>query len=190
LRGSVIGYHVVRIGFTRKMVTRNMLRRNRLRRNRLAAVLPFLALSVVAIGPACAEDPAWTIVLHPKDFVVGSALSGLKTRHQWVDQFDASGNFEVAVKRAAVAIASPQCRMNYLIVKIPFYYPENPKQASLSERRAVYDSLVALQTGGSGSVSMRVEAPLGLARGSGSRTELTSCSLFVALPLSVQSSTR
>jgi hypothetical protein len=36
---------------------------------------------------------------------------------------------------------------------------------------------------------MRVEAPLGLARGSGRRMELTSCSLFVALPLAVQFST-
>ena len=158
------------------------------RRERLAAI--GVALNVLAIAPASAEDPAWTIVLHPKDFVLGSALGRLKTRHHWVKQFDASGNFEVAVKRAAVAIPSPQCRMDYLIVKIPFYYPENPKQASLTERRSVYDSLVALQDNGSGSVSMRVEAPLGLARASAGRTALTSCSLFVALPLSVQFSTR
>jgi hypothetical protein len=155
-------------------------------RGRLAAVI--LSLSFLAIGPAAGEDAAWTIALHSKDFVVGSALSLLKTRHHWVEQFDARGNFEVAVSRTAVAIPSPQCRMNYLIVRIPFYYPENPKQASTRERRAVYDSLVALRDRGKGSVSMRVEAPMDLARTVGRRTELTSCSLFVSLPLSVQSS--
>jgi hypothetical protein len=69
-------------------------------------------------------------------------------------------------------------------------YPENPKRASLSERRSIYDSLLALQDSGNGSVSMRVEAPLGLGRTIGRRTELTSCSLFVALPLSAEFSTR
>jgi hypothetical protein len=154
---------------------------------RFAAVV--FALSSLTIGPAASADEAWTIVLHPKDYVIATALARLKTRHHWVEQFDASGNFEVAVARGAVSIPSPQCRMDYLILKIPFYYPENPKQASLSERQSVYDCLVALQERDNGSVSMRVEAPLGLARGSGRRMELTSCSLFVALPLAVQFST-
>jgi hypothetical protein len=145
-----------------------------------------LALSAFAIAPARGEDAAWTVVLKPGDFVIGPALSQLKTRHHWADQFDAAGNFEFAVRRAAVAIPSPQCRMDYLIAKIPFYYPENPKQAALGERRSVYNSLVALQGDGKGSVSIRVEAPLGLARTVGRRTELTSCSLFVALPLSME----
>jgi hypothetical protein len=150
------------------------------------AVLSFLGLSGLEIGPAAGQDAAWTIVLHAKDFVVGSALSRLKTRHQWDGRFDASGSFEVAVLRTAVAIASPKCRMDYLIVRIPFYYPENPKKASVSERRSVYDTLVALQESGNGSVTMQVEAPEDLARTVGRRIELTSCSLFVALPLSVQ----
>jgi hypothetical protein len=153
-------------------------------------VLSSLALSGLEFGPAAGQDAAWTIVLHPKDFVVGSALSRLKTRHQWDGRFGASGSFEVAVLRTAVAIPSPKCRMDYLIVRIPFYYPENPKRASISERRSVYDSLVALQESGNGSVSMRVEAPEDLARTVGHRIELTSCSLFVALPLSVQFSMR
>jgi hypothetical protein len=151
----------------------------------LAAVL---ALCCLAIGPARAEDPAWTIVLQPKDYLVGASLSGLKTRHRWVAGFD--GGFEVAVSRRAVPIPSPQCRMDYLILTIPVYYPENPNKASKDERRAVFDGLVALKDSGSGSVSMRVEAPLGLARARARGQELTSCSLFIALPLSVQFSTR
>jgi hypothetical protein len=153
-----------------------------------------LYLSVVAVvltcfmvRPAASGDAAWSIELHAKDYVIGPALARLKTRHHWVDRFDDGGNFEVAVAKAAVPIPSPQCRMDYLILKIPFYYPENPKQASIGERRSVYDALVALQDGGNGSsVSMRVEAPEDLARTNGRRTELTSCSLFVALPLSMQ----
>lgn len=153
-------------------------------RGRFAAVV--FALSFLTIGHAASADEAWTIVLHPKDYVIGPPLARLKTHHHWVERFDASGYFEAAVSRGAVSIPSPQCRMDYLILKIPFYYPENPKQASLSERQSVYDSLVALQERGNGSVSMRVEAPLGLARGSGRHMELTRCSLFVALPLAVQ----
>ena len=143
------------------------------------------------MGPAAGQDvPAWTIVLHPKDFVVGSALSRLKTRRKWIDRFDEVGNFDVAVLRTAVEIPSPKCRMDYLIVNIPTYYPETPRKASLSERRSVYDQLVALQESGNGSVTMRVDAPEDLARTVGRRIELTSCSLFVALPLSVQFSTQ
>jgi hypothetical protein len=156
---------------------------------RIGFIVAVIALSSLANGPATSQDAAWTIVLHPRDFVVGSALNRLKTRHHWVDQFGERGNFEIAVSRTAVAIVS-QCRMDYLILKIPFYYPENPKRASLSERRSIYDSLLALQDSGNGSVSMRVEAPLGLGRTISRRTELTSCSLFVALPLSVEFSTR
>ena len=149
---------------------------------RLATALVLLCLG---IRPAGAEGAAWTIVLHPKDYVIGVELGQLKTRHHWIDRFEDDGGFEIAVSRHAVAIGSPQCRMGYLILKIPFYYPENPKQASLSERRAIYDGLVALKQGG-GSVSLRVEAPLGGARAGARGMELTSCSLFVTLPLSVQ----
>ena len=156
-----------------------------------AGRLQCLCLAAVAVTcliarPAACEDAAWTIELHAKDVVIGPALARLKTRHAWVDRFDERGNFEVAVLKAAVAIPSPQCRMDYLILKIPFYYPENPKQASIGERRSVYDALSALQDGGNGGVSLRVEAPEDLARTVGRRIELTSCSLFVALPLSMQ----
>jgi hypothetical protein len=140
---------------------------------------------------AAGQEAAWTIVLHPKDLVIGSALSRLHTRHAWVDGFDdRTGNFEVAVVRRAVAIPAPQCRMDYLILKIPFYYPENPKQASVDERRSIYDSLVALQKGDGGSASIHTEAPLGLARMGRREMELVSCTLYFALPLSMQSSTR
>jgi hypothetical protein len=155
----------------------------RLRGSHLAVVAA--VLTCLTAPPAASEDAAWSIVLHAKDFLIGPALARLTTRHHWVDRFD-GGNFEIAVAKAAVPIASPQCRMDYLILKIPVYYPENPKQASIGERQSVYESLLALQDGGNGSVAMRVEAPEDLARTVGRRTELTSCSLFVALPLSVQ----
>lgn len=145
---------------------------------RKVAAASLVALTCLDITGAAAEEAAWTIVLHPRDFVIGAALSRLKTRHGWVDQFDdQTGNLEVAVSKTAVAISSPRCRMDYLILKIPFYYPENPKQASVGERRTIYDSLVALQGDHGGSVSMRVEAPLGLARMNAGRIELVGCNL-------------
>jgi hypothetical protein len=145
-----------------------------------------LVLIHAPIGAAAGPDAAWTIVLHPKDFVIGAALGELRTRHNWASGFDErSGGFDVALRKSAVAIPAPRCRMDYLILKIPFYYPENPKQASVSERRAVYDALVALQANGGGSITVRVEAPEGIGRTAAGRTELAACNLYFALPLSV-----
>jgi hypothetical protein len=77
--------------------------------------------------------------------------------------------------------------MDYLIFKIPFYYPETPKQASVAERRKVYDAFVSAQAKDRSVVTARVEAPLNvsLARMANGRFELVACSLFFAFPLSV-----
>ncbi|HEX5210938.1 MAG TPA: hypothetical protein VFW22_04315 [Pseudolabrys sp.] len=153
-----------------------------------------LALTLTHLSPAAAAglEPVWTVVLHPKDYVLGNALKRLQTRRAWVAAFDErSGGFEIAVRKTAVVIPAPQCRMDYLILKIPFYYPETPKQASAAERRKIYDAFASLQTSGKGSITTRVEAPLNvsLARMANGRFELTACSLFFAFPLSVQRST-
>lgn len=155
----------------------------------LVAALLALAFAPIAAG----EEAAWTIVIHPKDFVIGAALGQLKTRHAWAAGFDEhTGAYEVALRKTTVPIPAPRCRMEYLILIIPSYYPENPKQASVAERRAVYDALVALQTSGGGSITARVEAPevVGLSRTASGRRELTACNLYFALPLSVKVSTQ
>jgi hypothetical protein len=158
-------------------------------------VLPTLAAAIMLahspLGMAAGSETAWTIVLNPSDFIVGPALKQLRTSHAWVTGFDdRTGNFEVALRKTAVPIAAPKCRMDFLILKIPFYYPENPKQASGSERRSVYDALLALQTRATGNMAVRVEAPPGFARIGASGPELTACNLLFALPLSVQVSER
>jgi hypothetical protein len=156
-------------------------------RKRLIALLATL-LAAQAPAALRAEDAAaWTIVLRPADYVIGEAVARLGTRRAWAAKFDErDGGFEIAVRKQAVAIPAPQCRMDFLILKIPFYYPENPKQAPASERRAVYDAFVALQAAGTGSLTARVEAPESLARKGARGAELTSCSLYFAFPLSVQ----
>jgi hypothetical protein len=158
-------------------------------RRLLPVLLTTLAL-MQGTAAAAEETPAWTIVLRPADFVIGPALAKLLARHAWVAEVDERGGFEIAVRKKAVPIAAPQCRMDHLILKIPFYYPENPRQASVSERRAVYDAFATLQAAGSGSLSARVEAPESLARKGARGVELTSCSLYFAFPLSVQVSAR
>jgi hypothetical protein len=160
-------------------------------RRMLAALV---AMSIVTCAPAAdsADEPAaWTITLHPADFVVGAALAQLHTSRTWAAGFDErSGAFEIALRRKAVVIPAPRCRMDVLILTIPFYYPENPKQASVSERRAIYDAFVAFQAAGSGSLTARVEAPAGLARIGAHGTELAACNLYFAFPPSVQVSAR
>ncbi len=162
-------------------------------RKLLPILLPLLVLTHAWRAAAAAPEPVWTIVLHAKDFVIGDALKRLKTRHTWVAAFDdRSRGFEIAVRKKAVSIPAPQCRMDYLILKIPFYYPETPKQASVAERRKVYDAFVTTQASDRNVVTARVEAPLNvaLARMANGRFELTACSLYFAFPLSVQVSTR
>jgi hypothetical protein len=153
--------------------------------------LPIIAATALLLAPqppagAAGAEPAWTITLKPSDFILGPALRQLHTRHAWAAGFDdQSAGFEVALRKTAVSIRAPQCRMDYLILTIPSYYPETPKQASASERRAVYDALLGIQERG-GSMTARVEAPLGLARKGAAGMELVACNLYFALPLSVQ----
>jgi hypothetical protein len=150
----------------------------------------FLAMFVLTSAPrfASADDvPAWTITLRPGDIVVGSALAQLRTRRTWEAAFDEqSGGFEIALRKKSVTIPAPRCNMDFLILKIPFYYPENPKQASVSERRAIFDRFAAFQAGCRGTLTTRVEAPAPLARTGPRGVELAACNLYFAFPLSAQ----
>jgi hypothetical protein len=153
-------------------------------------LLSIAALIVAHIVAAAGEEAAWTIVLHANDYVIGPALSELHTPHRWAAAFNnQTGAFQVALRKTAVSIPAPRCRMDYLILEIPSYYPENPKQASVSERRTVYDALVALRTRGSGSITARVEAPAAIAHRGAHGMELAACNLYFVLPLSVEVST-
>jgi hypothetical protein len=159
---------------------------------KMPTALVAMALLTCALPAASADEiAAWTIALRPADFVIGAALAQLGTRRAWAAGFDERlGGFEIALRKKAVAIAAPSCRMDFLILTIPFYYPENPKQASLSERRAIYDAFAAFQAVGSGTLTARVEAPAPIARAGARGPELAACNLYFAFPLSVQVSAR
>jgi hypothetical protein len=131
----------------------------------LALFVPLLVLTdagrAAVAGQEAGQEPAWTIVLHAKGYVIGDSLKRLQTRRAWVADFDDRlGGFEIAVRKTAVAIPAPQYRMDYLILKIPFYYPETPIQASVAERRKVYDAFVSAQAKDRSVVTARVEALL------------------------------
>lgn len=140
-----------------------------------------VALGLAAWGECRAAGPEWTVTLRAGDFVAGPELAKLATRHQWAWKFDA-GVFEVAVKRQAIPVAAPGCRMEYLILKMPAYYPENPAQASMAERRAVYDAMAGIQKAGKGGVKVRFDA-LWYSRQGAKGVELTTCNIYFALPL-------
>jgi len=165
-----------------------MIYSNVLRMRRIPAALVTAWMLVCAPATAATNDvAAWSISLLPTDFVIGAALAHLGTRRTWAAGLDErSGAFEIALRKKAVAIRAPGCHMDFLILTIPFYYPETPKQASASERRAIYDAFVAFQAGGSGRLTVRVEAPASLARIGANGIELAACNLYFAFPPSVR----
>jgi len=144
----------------------------------------FLAIGLFACvpGAAAAPSPVWTITLHPSDIIVGEALAKLHTRHEWQWRFDSDGKFEVALVKSASPVPAPQCRMPYLILGMPLYYPETPKQATLAERRAVYDALLKMQETKQGTLQVQTE-PLYYFKYGASGAELTTCNLYFVLPL-------
>lgn len=139
-------------------------------------------LLIYVTGAAAAQWPIWTMTLHPSDMIVGEALTKLQTRHEWQWRFDDNGKFEVALAKSASPVPAPQCRMPYLILTMPLYYPETPKQAPLSERRAVYDALLKMQESKQGTLQIQTE-PLYSFKYGTSGAELTTCNLYFVLPL-------
>ena len=105
----------------------------------------------------------------------------MNRRHRWVWEFNA-GEFEVAVRKTAIPVSAPQCQMEYLILRMPVYYPENPAQATTEERKAVYDALVSIKKAGKGGLKIRFDA-LWYSRHEPSGPELTTCNIYFSLPL-------
>lgn len=105
-----------------------------------------------------------------------------RTGASWQWTFDQNETFEVALRKSAFPAPAPQCRMPYLILAMPNYYPENPKQAPLSDRRTVYDTLLAMQETGKGTLRVKAEASYYVRKGA-SGLELTTCNIYFALPL-------
>jgi hypothetical protein len=153
----------------------------------LTAATAMSLLNGTATAVSATERASWTIVLNPTDFVIGDALGQLHTRRRWITGFnEQSGVFEIALLKKAISLPAPRCQMDYLILTIPAYYPESPKQASVRQRRAVYDALVALQAKSKGHATVGVEAPEPLARRGKGGMELLACNMYFAFPLSVQ----
>lgn len=148
------------------------------------SIASVVAVLVTLIAPAARADQlTWTFVLRPGDIIAGPSLQKLNSRHHWNWEFDQwGGTFEIAVRKAAFPAASPQCRMDYLILGMPLYYPDNPKQASLPDRRAVYDALMTMQETKKGSLPVHVEA-LFYTRNGPRGPELTTCNIYFVLPL-------
>lgn len=150
--------------------------------NRTSIGFLIVCLIAYVTGAAAAQSPIWTMTLHPSDIIVGEALAKLQTRHEWQWQFDNNGKFEVALVKSASPVPAPQCRIPYLILAMPLYYPETPKQAPLAERRAIYDALLKMQETKQGSLQVQTE-PLYSFKYGASGAELTTCNLFFVLPL-------
>ena len=121
-------------------------------------------------------------MLNSTNVIVGEALAKLQTRHEWQWRFDVNGKFEVALVKSASPVPAPQCRMPYLILAMPLYYPETPKQAPLAERRAVYDDLLKMQDTKKATLQVQTE-PLYYFKYGASGAELTTCNLYFVLPL-------
>jgi len=158
----------------------------RQRHRRVWSALPGLALLFLA-GPTSSAAPAahydWRITLQAGDFVIGPKLAHLHTHRSWRSFFeDQSGTFEVALKKSASPVPAPACKMDYLILGMVDYYAEDPRQAPLADRKAVYDRLLRIQDTGTGEFIARVQPEYFIRKGP-SGPELTGCNLYFVLPL-------
>lgn len=147
-----------------------------------AKTIPFLLVAIARFafdaGIADAAPSTWTVTLHSSDIVAGEKLQTLRGRHRWNWKFDEQdGKFEIAVRKTAFPAPATGCRSDYLILAMPLYYPENPKQAPMAERRAVYNSLLAMQAAGKGSFSAHVETLFDTGKG------IDGCNIYFVLPL-------
>ncbi len=147
----------------------------------LMRVFVRLVVVVAALVNCSAAGPSWTTVLHAADFIAGPDLQKLNTRHKWKWRLN-EGDFEVAVRKSALSVPAPQCRMDYVILTMPTYYPEGPAQATLAERQAIYDALLSINRAGKGSLKIRFDA-LWYSRQRPSGLELTTCNIYFTLPL-------
>jgi len=150
--------------------------------HRTNGAMVLMALGLLSLQAASGEPappagamPTWTLAFSPEDIVIGPRLKAIRTRHRW-------SQGEVAVRKSAIPIPAPGCRMDYLILTIPSYYPEHPNQPSPAERRAAEDALLAMTERGSGRFTAHIEGPFWRQGPTG--PELTACNLFFSLPLS------
>jgi hypothetical protein len=155
---------------------------------RVKTMLVTAALILTASGRAKADAASkeWTVRLHPDDIVAGQQLENIKSRHHWLWRFNnenVEGNFDIAVRKSSIPILAPKCRMDYLILTMPYYYPETPKQAPVTERRAVYDALLKLTKTGQGSLTVHFEVIPWEVHDGPSGPELTGCNIYFVLPL-------
>ena len=140
-------------------------------------------LFTLVVGATRADQLTWTFSLRPNDIIAGPSLQKLRTRHHWSWEFnELFGTFEIAIRKAAFPTTSPECRMDYLILKMPAYHDDTPKQAHLTERRAVYDALLTMQETKKGILPVHVEA-LYYTRKGPRGPELTTCNIYFVLPL-------
>jgi hypothetical protein len=158
-------------------------------RMKIEFVTGALILATCGCAKADAAIKEWTVRLHSGDIVVGQQLEKLNSRHHWLWQFsndNFEGKFDIAVRKSSIPILAPKCRMDYLILTRPEYYPETPKQASVTERRAVYDALLKLTETGQGSLVVHFE---GEVHKGPSGPELTGCNIYFVLPLAPDAAT-
>jgi hypothetical protein len=132
---------------------------------------------------AQAETPEWTLTLHASDFLIGPPLARLGVHRSWRSSFDDHiGTFEIALRKTAAPAPVVGCPADFLVLTMPNYYPENPRQAPLAERKAVYDRLLAIQASGRGEFVARV-MPASPGRQRASGPKWTGCTLAFVLPL-------
>jgi hypothetical protein len=77
----------------------------------MKAIVSFLLIALTS-GVSSSAEGNWKAVLHADDFIVGQDLHRLTTHHRWKWKFE-EGFFEIAVRKSAIPIPAPKCRMHY-----------------------------------------------------------------------------
>jgi hypothetical protein len=151
---------------------------------RTATAVAFQMLAAVGSFAQSSADPTRTTLDVPRQDVVMGADIGRTDRSARLAHPSDAGQFEVLVRKSATPIRAPDCKSDYLVIRMPASVSIGPNQATRADvmrKRKYYDRLLAAYEKGEPLHAEVFAGPYGRRNQYGAIV-LTQCNLFFIEP--------
>jgi hypothetical protein len=149
-----------------------------------ATVFAFQMLAAVGSFAQSSSDPTRTMLDVPrKDVVMGDDIGRTDWSTRLAHPSD-EGQFEVLVRKSATPIQAPDCKSDYLVIRMPASVSIGPNpatQAEVARKRQYYNQLLAAYEKGEKLHAEVFAGPYGKRNRDGALV-LTQCNLFFVEP--------